>query len=63
MEQVTQQNAAFVEETIAAWHLFEDEVEKLQEVVGHFKLDRAEALIDYFAWGLRRIRMAPQAAP
>ena len=42
MEQVTQQNAALVEETIAASHLFEDEVENLQEVVGHFKLDRAE---------------------
>ncbi len=42
MEQVTQQNAALVEETIAAAHLFDEEVQRLQEVVGHFKLDRAE---------------------
>jgi hypothetical protein len=42
MEHVTQQNAALVEQTIAAAHLFEDEVHRLQDVVGHFKLDRAE---------------------
>jgi hypothetical protein len=42
MEQVTQQNAALVEETIAAAQLFEEEVHRLQDVVGHFKLDRAE---------------------
>jgi methyl-accepting chemotaxis protein len=42
MEHVTQQNAALVEQTIAAAQLFEDEVHRLQDVVGHFKLDRAE---------------------
>jgi signal transduction histidine kinase len=42
MEQVTQQNAALVEETSAAVQLFEEEVDKLQEMVNHFKLDRAD---------------------
>ena len=42
MERGTQQNAALVEQTHAAAHLFGDEVGKLQEAVGHFKLERAE---------------------
>jgi methyl-accepting chemotaxis protein len=41
MEQVTQQNAALVGETIGSSHLFEEEVAKLNDAVGHFKLDRA----------------------
>jgi len=42
MEQVTQQTAALVEQTHGAAQMFEREVGNLQEVVGHFKLDRAE---------------------
>jgi methyl-accepting chemotaxis protein len=42
LEQVNLQNAALVEQTHAASRLFEEEVRKLEEVVGHFKLDRAE---------------------
>jgi methyl-accepting chemotaxis protein len=59
MEQVTQQNAALVQQTIAASHLFEDEVEKLQEVVGHFKLDRGEGrntCVDLVRRGVAHIR-------
>ncbi len=42
LDHVNLQNAALVEQTTAATRLFEEEVDKLQEVVGHFKLDRAE---------------------
>jgi signal transduction histidine kinase len=42
LEQVNLQNAALVEQTHAASRLFEEEVDRLEEVVGHFKLDRAE---------------------
>ena len=42
MEQVTQQTAALVEQTHGAAQMFEREVDNLQEVVSHFKLDRAE---------------------
>ena len=42
LEHVNVQNAALVEQTIAATRLFEEEVGKLQQVVGGFKLDRAE---------------------
>jgi methyl-accepting chemotaxis protein len=59
MEQVTQQNSSLVEQTIAATHLFEDEVGKLQDVVGHFKLDRAEGrntCVDLVRRGVAHIR-------
>jgi methyl-accepting chemotaxis protein len=59
MEQVTQQNAALVEQTLATAQLFQDEVEKLQEVVGHFKLDRAEGrhtCVDLVRRGVAHIR-------
>ena len=42
LEQVNLQNAALVEQTHAASRLFEEEVDRLEDVVGHFKLDRAE---------------------
>jgi methyl-accepting chemotaxis protein len=59
MEQVTQQNAALVEQTLATTELFEDEVEKLQDVVGHFKLDRADGrqtCVDLVRRGVAHIR-------
>jgi len=59
MEQVTQQNAALVEQTLATTELFEDEVEKLQDVVGHFKLDRADGrqtCVDLVRKGVAHIR-------
>jgi methyl-accepting chemotaxis protein len=42
LEQANLQNAALVEQTHAASRLFDEEVGKLEVVVGHFKLDRAE---------------------
>jgi methyl-accepting chemotaxis protein len=42
LEHVNLQNATLVEQAHGAARVFEDEVSKLQEVVGHFKLDRAE---------------------
>ena len=42
LEQVNLRNAALVEQTSEAGRLFQDEARKLQEAVGHFKLDRAE---------------------
>lgn len=42
LEQVNVQNAALVEQTAAATRLFDEEVGKLQQVVGGFKVDRAE---------------------
>jgi methyl-accepting chemotaxis protein len=42
LEHSNLQNAALVEQTTAAGRLFEGEVEKLQEAVGHFKLDYAK---------------------
>jgi len=42
LEHANLQNAALVEQTTAAARLFEDEVDKLHDVVGHFKLDRAQ---------------------
>ena len=42
LEQVNLRNAALVEQTSEAGRLFQDEALKLQEAVGHFKLDRAE---------------------
>ena len=42
LEQVNLRNAALVEQTSEAGRLFQDEAGKLQEAVGHFKLDRAE---------------------
>jgi methyl-accepting chemotaxis protein len=42
LEQMNLHNAALVEQTSEAGRLFQDEARKLQEVVSHFKLDRAE---------------------
>jgi methyl-accepting chemotaxis protein len=42
LEQVNLRNAALVEQTSEVGRLFQDEARKLQEAVGHFKLDRAE---------------------
>ena len=42
MDQVTQQNAALVEQATAAAHAFEDEAARLVEIVGTFKVDRME---------------------
>jgi methyl-accepting chemotaxis protein len=42
LEQVNLRNAALVEQTSEAGRLFQGEAQKLQEAVGHFKLDRAE---------------------
>ena len=42
LEQVNLRNAALVEHTTEAGRLFQEEARKLLEVVGHFKLDRAE---------------------
>jgi len=42
LEHSNHQNAALVEQTTAVGRLFEEEVEKLKEAVGHFKLDYAE---------------------
>ncbi|PWT75945.1 MAG: hypothetical protein C5B46_02030 [Proteobacteria bacterium] len=49
LEQVNVQNAALVEQTAAATRLFDDEVGKLQQVVGGFKVDRAEGRQTAFA--------------
>ncbi len=43
LEDVTQQNAALVEQTCAAAQAFEEEAHRLSEAVGAFKLDRSEA--------------------
>jgi len=42
LEQVNLRNAALVEQTSESGRLLQDEARKLQEAVGHFKLDRAE---------------------
>jgi methyl-accepting chemotaxis protein len=42
LEQANLHNAALVEQATEAGRLFQEEARKLQEVVGHFKLDRAE---------------------
>jgi methyl-accepting chemotaxis protein len=42
LKQANLRNAALVEQTSKAGRLFQDEARKLQEVVSHFKLDRAE---------------------
>jgi methyl-accepting chemotaxis protein len=44
MDQVTQQNAALVEESAAAAASMQDQAAKLAQVVGVFKLDRAHEL-------------------
>jgi methyl-accepting chemotaxis protein len=44
MDQVTQQNAALVEEAAAAATSMQDQAAKLAEVVSVFKLDRAHDL-------------------
>jgi hypothetical protein len=41
LEHANLQNAALVEQTSATSRLFEEEVDKLEGAVGHFKLDRA----------------------
>ena len=43
LEDVTQQNAALVEQTGAAAHAFEEEAQRLMDAVGVFKLDQADA--------------------
>jgi hypothetical protein len=42
LEQVNLHNAGLVEQTTAVGRLFQQEARELQDVVGHFKLDRAE---------------------
>jgi methyl-accepting chemotaxis protein len=42
LEQVNLHNAGLVEQTTAVGRLFQQEARELQEMVGHFKLDRAE---------------------
>jgi hypothetical protein len=43
MDQVTQQNAALVEEAAAAAQSMQEQAGKLSQVVGTFKLDEGEA--------------------
>ncbi len=43
LDQVTQQNAAMVEESTAASHLLKNEAAKLAELVAHFDIERRES--------------------
>jgi methyl-accepting chemotaxis protein len=43
MDQVTQQNAAMVEESTAASHTLSRETEELTKLVGHFQVGEIEA--------------------
>ncbi|VTU26782.1 methyl-accepting chemotaxis protein [Variovorax sp. RA8] len=63
MDQVTQQNAALVEEAAAAASSLQDQAGKLSQVVGTFKLDDDEAPPVRAAVIAVQVRPATQAAP
>ena len=62
MDQVTQQNAALVEQTAAASHSMGDQAQELQRLMGFFRLDRHAAPAAMPA-GATNARPAPKSKP
>jgi len=62
MDQITQQNAAMVEESTAASHSLNLEAGKLSEQIGQFKLDRNSVTALPVASGQRTPRPAARPA-